>query len=607
MGIFFTENVLEEICYSGEMGGKMNVCKKKVYTYAPVLQKRKCLSAIRIVSAIAAAYASVFSQAVDISGRVVNESGQPLQNVGVLLVGREMTTVTDGQGHYAFSSNASVGSKSALTVSALPALNRGLLHFSVIGSGRQVVITVFNLGGKRLAQTDLGRLSDGNYTWNAGSIFSRSPSGLIVLHVRIGSDCVVFKIAGINREFSNSTILSRSDRPATAKNAVASPVDSLFFWISGYENAKYSLTTLSTVVPDVVLRAGIAFEPYYFGNGTIIDLRDSQAVHLPIARRIQVVVFGEGYTAADLAANRYETDLNRWMTEVFKLRVAAYYKEAYVVWKYRSPSKQHLVSTGQVDSYFKLPLSGGAMAASPYDSAAAIMWQALQRFPFLTGDYSYGSGARNLVCSFMLYDSARARSGFSGMTRTLSNPAAASQRIWVAMALDQHHEFMHAMARLADEYHDAAFTPLPATSATQTSQRITNVIFSAKGDSLPWKHLLKGIAINPGTDSLIGAFGTNGRFHPELKCLMNGSHDNAAIFGGNGNLRPQDRMCNWCEELLAFRTYERTMVLPDQNTSWDLWVTNYRAGFYRSFGFYVPATVPQTNSAGVAYFMPCVQ
>jgi hypothetical protein len=205
----------------------------------------------------------------------------------------------------------------------------------------------------------------------------------------------------------------------------------------------------------------------------------------------------------------------------------------------------------------------------------------------------------------MLYDSTRGRSGFSGQTRTFSNPAATSQRISVCMALGHQHEFMHGMARLADEYYDRGHSPLTSNSVIEDSRRITNVVYTARCDSLPWKHLLKGGAFNPNTDSLVGAFGTNGRYHGELKCLMNGTHHNADLFGGNGLLRSDNRFCNWCSELCAFRIYERVMVLPDQNTSWNLWVTQYRTRYYRAFPFYVPSPVPQTNNTGTPYFMPC--
>ena len=87
---------------------------------------------------------------------------------------------------------------------------------------------------------------------------------------------------------------------------------------------------------------------------------------------------------------------------------------------------------------------------------------------------------------------------------------------------------------------------------------------------------------------------------------MNGSHENALLYGGSSNnLRTDQRMCNWCREICAFRIYERCYVLADQATSWDTWVASYRDPFYSEFGFDVPAVVPQQNSDGEPVFFPC--
>ena len=86
---------------------------------------------------------------------------------------------------------------------------------------------------------------------------------------------------------------------------------------------------------------------------------------------------------------------------------------------------------------------------------------------------------------------------------------------------------------------------------------------------------------------------------------MNGSQHNAAYFGGSGDLRTDDRLCNFCREMTAFRLLERTSILPDTLTSIDAWAERYRAPFYRRFGFAVPAQVPQTNDAGEALYEAC--
>ncbi|MBN1524318.1 MAG: DEAD/DEAH box helicase family protein [Spirochaetales bacterium] len=72
----------------------------------------------------------------------------------------------------------------------------------------------------------------------------------------------------------------------------------------------------------------------------------------------------------------------------------------------------------------------------------------------------------------------------------------------------------------------------------------------------------------------------------------------AKVYGGNGNLRVTDRLCNWCREITVFRLYERLHVFNDPATAFASWIKGYLLKFYRKFGFMVPGVVPQVNSDG---------
>jgi hypothetical protein len=113
---------------------------------------------------------------------------------------------------------------------------------------------------------------------------------------------------------------------------------------------------------------------------------------------------------------------------------------------------------------------------------------------------------------------------------------------------------------------------------------------------LPWAHLLAAAPHNPSTTDLVGAFGTPEQgYHSELICLMNGTHDNAQFYGGNGLLRDDDRMCNFCREMTAYRVYSRSGILGDDAAGFEAWKATYRPKFYERFPLQVPAVVPQTN------------
>ena len=349
--------------------------------------------------------------------------------------------------------------------------------------------------------------------------------------------------------------------------------------------------------------------PHFVGTGQIEDVATGSAIDLPIERRIHVAMLPEGYLQADLDA-AFDMDIDAWMTEVFAIEPYSASKQAFVVWKIRLPSNARVAPADPqtADTAFNLGMTtDGSGVGSVGTMTATRVWDALRDFPVAIASYGTGSrGARNAVAYMHVLEPQRGRAGFSGRTTSVTDPANASQRISLAIALGRAHEFTHAFSRLSDEYIELDSTNPPANSGTNTSSGITNVVASSTCSTVPWRHLFMGTPINPSTDQLVGAFGTTAQgYHPELKCLMNGSHDNATVFGGNGNLRSNDRMCNFCREVTAFRIFERTSVITDPATSLDTWSGTYRTPFFAKFGFKVPTPVPQTSSDSKTWWMPC--
>ena len=240
------------------------------------------------------------------------------------------------------------------------------------------------------------------------------------------------------------------------------------------------------------------------------------------------------------------------------------------------------------------------------------VWAAVGSFAFPPADF-YPSGgrvsyiAKNLVVHIMVLKPSTQQSGLSGRAVRLYSPRQSTRRISAAIAHNRAHEFSHALARLTDEYLDHQVLGLGADNARAgESAHASNVVREPACSAVPWAHLLFGSRINPSVDQLVGAFGTADiGYHSELKCLMNGTHDNADFYGGNGRLRVYDRFCNFCRELTTFRILERTGVLPDSATSMATWIADYRIPFYTTYGFTVPAVVPQTNSDGEPRFEAC--
>ncbi len=351
------------------------------------------------------------------------------------------------------------------------------------------------------------------------------------------------------------------------------------------------------------------------GTGRFRDVVTGGTVApVPIERRVHVFLFAEGYTATDLPvfhdeaahAGARNDDVDAWVDLVFGIEPYSLFPEAFVVWYLPRVSNAHIGG----DTAFVVPVdlsaSFPAMASvSQNGETAARAWDALGAAPYPPSVF-YGNGrVRNAVASFLLFDPARGRASVSGLTTTLANPADGNQRVGAAFGVGHAHEFTHAFSLLRDEYIETS------NSAPTRWDGTSNVVGTNQCAELPWAHLLAGGAVNPSTQSLVGAFGEAAvGYHPELLCLLNGTHDNAQHYGGNGTLRVEDRMCNFCREVTAFRVFERTSVLADEDTAFDTWVGSYRGPFYEQYGFHVPDVVPQTNDVrnpaqGAPFYEAC--
>jgi hypothetical protein len=226
---------------------------------------------------------------------------------------------------------------------------------------------------------------------------------------------------------------------------------------------------------------------------------------------------------------------------------------------------------------------------------------------------------RNFSASFIIYDPERGRASVSGLTTTLTNPQDSNQRINAAFGLGHAHEFTHAFSGLRDEYLEND------SSAPNNWGETSNVAGSNTCADLPWSHLIAGGEINPNVADLIGAFGTPSLgYHPELLCLMNGTHDNGEYYASADSsceassctLRVEDRMCNFCREVTAYNIFSRSGVLGNDEAGFEAWKGQYRAAFYQRFELQVPGVhftglLPQSNDIrspeqGTQIFEACV-
>ena len=374
----------------------------------------------------------------------------------------------------------------------------------------------------------------------------------------------------------------------------------------------------STPSPEVSAVPGGEWALEEYGNGLVMDVRGEQlAPRIELAKRIHVLLFAEGYTEADLSIlhdvesheGSRENDVDRWLDLVFGIEPYAALRQAFVVWYLPRSSISHI---GAGNTAFQVPIdfSGSSPAmgsVQPMGETARLAWEAIAQFPYAATDFSGGGfgSSRSNVAAFLIFDPERRRAGVNGLALALQNPTDTGQRIGTGFGVGPAHEFGHALSGLRDEYLEDDNMPPP--SWTEKS----NVAGTWQCAEVPWRHLLAGGDINPAQPDLVGAFGRERHgYHSELLCLMNGVHDNALYYGGDGLLRVDDRMCNFCREVTALSIYQRASMLDATLAGVETWKNEYRAGYYQQFPFVVPDLVPQTNdvndpSAGSAVYEPC--
>jgi hypothetical protein len=335
------------------------------------------------------------------------------------------------------------------------------------------------------------------------------------------------------------------------------------------------------------------------GAGDFDDVTSGGRVsRLAVPDRIHVVLLGEGYLDSELGKlhdlgthnGTRANDVDRWVDEIFAIEPYKQFRGAFVVWYLPRASAAHL---GEGTTAFGVTITSAGV--DTVTAAAAPLFGALDGTGSDTFAFPPASPVVNHVAAFLLYDSARGRAGISGLTTTLQNPNDRNQRLPAAFGIGHAHEFTHAFTGLRDEYLETSNT------APRTASETSNVAPAATCSSLPWAHLLAGAGINT-TDGLVGAFGTPEiGYHAELKCLLNGTHDNGQFFCQASSagtypsltLRSDDRLCNFCREITTWRIFDHTRILPG-TSGFATWKSQYRAPFYARFGFEVPNPTPQT-------------
>jgi hypothetical protein len=308
------------------------------------------------------------------------------------------------------------------------------------------------------------------------------------------------------------------------------------------------------------------------------DLRSrSRKIRIDPDRRIDVLILGDGYL--DNERSRFERDVEAWYREFSSLTPWKQLLGVFRVRGYWTPSATR--ATDGLGSHYQLA------GTKSNDTTAKNVFAAMEE----TGCNPAGrSGTLSHTTVIMLIRDARDRNP-SGMTRSISGLRGTKVRI--GFGAYTHHEFGHAYSGLRDEYILGEDSKSDGnTPARQSIFTLTNLSHTVDPERILWRHLMPGSPINPDQRSVIGVLwiggiAEHGAWHSEVRCMMNGTHENWDLDKtrrGVG-LRDRKRFCFWCEEVIVAKTWAKLGLLGSSSTGTKLyeeWVNKQRAN-YQSF------------------------
>ena len=336
--------------------------------------------------------------------------------------------------------------------------------------------------------------------------------------------------------------------------------------------------------------------------------------------KIDIVILGEGYEDVDL--ERFEYDAQIWLDDFLVQRPYDRYLGAFNVWTVPLASAGHIAVGDNADSdtRYRLALNSAGngiqlpgkssdewdeMEEAVFDALDHVSRNTVHRYPN-DGESHENLALQTVVVMLVLkptcgsYDNPSvACDSYSGYARALENPDS-NEVVRVAIARNRLHEFGHAFGLLADEYRSDDFQDKCLASGyadgynpgTWDIRTVNNYAYASYGTELPWQHLLYGAGLNDQA-GLIGAYeGANtcweGAWRSEFRCLMNGRHGNndSCHPDGGVNLRQAD-FCNWCEEIISMRIYEKVGWLDDDDP-WVDWVDDWRPAYWSKRNIRLP-------------------
>ncbi len=205
--------------------------------------------ALFLMLATVLAYRSpVLAQAgadVFISGTVTDPNGNKLKGAKVILLGRNVTVLTDANGMYTFAGvSTSIGRAAMTAREAAPKVEGGSLRFAIQGGAQRVRISLFTLSGRLASEVVDARLKDGEYQVNPFK--AGMAPGNYLLRIQIDGHRSTQTIPYVNGIASSSGLLrTEGAQGSTALRKAAAAGDTISVVALGFERGERIVETLA--------------------------------------------------------------------------------------------------------------------------------------------------------------------------------------------------------------------------------------------------------------------------------------------------------------------------------------------------------------------------
>ena len=203
---------------------------------------------------------SIFSQNIQLSGKVLKPNGSPLKNCTVSLRNADIRTTTNSSGEYTLK-NGTVG-VSEYQSSAIVSHNTISITGNKLGltlsNPENVKARLFNIQGRNITTWSSGKLAAGSHSFCLQSILPRSVSpGVYILTIGIGIDQHRYTLTKYADRVSISQSLSNNMKPVSTEGSsfasTMSVIDTIDFIASGYKSKAFTISKYVMECQDVTL------------------------------------------------------------------------------------------------------------------------------------------------------------------------------------------------------------------------------------------------------------------------------------------------------------------------------------------------------------------